>query len=77
MARLISARARALVREGFFATTGEVRAYAEKMHVLYQNPDSLELRQELDIGDDILDMEIVQQELKNWIDHLVLPSLQN
>ena len=77
MARLISARAGALVREGFFNTTDEVQTYAATMHALHQNPDSLELRQELDIGDDILDMEIRQQELKNWIDHQVLPSLQN
>jgi GMP synthase (glutamine-hydrolysing) len=76
MARLISARAKPLVREGFFATTGEVQTYADKMHALYQSPDSLELRQELDIGDDILDPEIREQELRNWIDHLVLPSLR-
>ena len=76
MARLISARAEPLVKEGFFATTDEVQAYAERMHALHQHPGSLELRQELDVGDDILDAEIREQELRNWIDHLVLPSLK-
>jgi GMP synthase (glutamine-hydrolysing) len=76
MARLVSARARPLVREGFFAATDQVRAYADKMHALHQNPDSLELRQEIEVGDDILGTEIREQELRNWIDHLVLPSLQ-
>jgi GMP synthase (glutamine-hydrolysing) len=76
MARLISARAVPLVKEGFFATTDEVKAYAEKMHALHRDPDSLELRHELEVSDDILDAEIREQELRNWIDHLVLPSLK-
>jgi GMP synthase (glutamine-hydrolysing) len=76
MARLIAARAEPLVREGFFPTTGGVQAYADKMHALHRSPDDLKLREELDIGNDILDAEIREQELRNWIDHLVLPSLQ-
>jgi len=76
MARLISARAEPLVQEGFFSQTDEVSVHAEKMHTLYQNPSSRELRQELGIGDDILDEKIREQELRNWIDYLVLPSKQ-
>ncbi len=76
MARLIAARARPLVREGFFETTDAVRAYAEKMHALHQQPDSEALRQELQVGDDILDPAIREQELRNWIDYLVIPSMQ-
>ena len=74
MARLIAARAEPLVREGFFQTEEAVQAYAAKMRALHQNPDSAELRQELQVGDDILDASIREQELRNWIDHLVLPS---
>ncbi len=74
MARLIAARAAPLVREGFFRTEEDVRAYAAKMRALHQNPDSAELRQELGVGDDILDPAIREQELRNWIDHLVLPG---
>jgi len=76
MARLIAARAEPLVREGFFETTEQVRAYARQMHELHDHPDSQKLRQELNIGDDILDAGIREQELRNWIDHLVLPSLK-
>lgn len=75
MARLISARAAPLVKEGFFETTEAVQIYARKLNELYDNPDSIELRQELAIGDDILDTGIREQELRNWINHLVLPSL--
>lgn len=72
MARLISARAQPLVNEGIFATVDDVQAYAAKMHALYKNPDSVQIREELDIGDDIIDAEIREQELRNWIDYLVL-----
>ena len=74
MARLISARAQPLVNEGIFATTDDVRAYAGKMYALYNNPGSAQLREELDIGDDIITPEIREQELRNWIDYLVLES---
>jgi len=74
MARLIAARAEPLVREGFFETIDAVQAYAGKMHALHQQPDSEALRQELGVGDDILEAEIREQELRNWIDHLVLPA---
>ena len=76
MARLIAARAEPLVREGFFETTEQVQAYADRMSSLHQQPDSQALRQELAVGDDILEAEIREQELRNWIDHLVLPSLK-
>ena len=42
---------------------------------LYKNPESKQLRETLKIGDDILDTQIRQQELRNWIDYLVLPSM--
>ena len=75
MARLIAARAEPLVKEGFFPDTQAVAAYADKMRRLHQQPDSAQLRQELSVGPDILDPEIRECELRNWIDHLVLPSL--
>ncbi len=76
MARLLIARREALVKEGFFDSTQAVEAYAAKLADLYQNPDNMALRQELDIGDDLLDPTIRQCELRNWIDRLVLPSLR-
>jgi GMP synthase (glutamine-hydrolysing) len=75
MARLIAARAEPLVREDFFETTDQVQAYAGRMHALHQRPDSQALRQELRVGKDILEAESREQELRNWIDHLVLSSL--
>jgi GMP synthase (glutamine-hydrolysing) len=67
MGRLIAARAKALVREGFFPDEGAVATYAARMKELAANPDSAELRAELDVGDDILDPQIRQVELRNWL----------
>ena len=75
MARLIAARAEPLVREGFFETEEEVHSYAGDMCDLHARPDSMELRRKLTVGDDILETKIREQELRNWIDRLVLPLI--
>ena len=67
MGRLIAARAKALVREGFFPDEAAVTSYAAKMRELAAAPDSAELRTELDVGDDIIDPRIRQVELRNWL----------
>jgi GMP synthase (glutamine-hydrolysing) len=77
MARLIAARAEALVNEGFFSTVEAVVEYADKMRRLHEDPASQALRRELQIGDDIIDPKIRQQEMRNWIDYLVIPSLKH
>lgn len=67
MARLIAARAKALVREGHFPDDAAVATYAARMRELSVNPDSAELRTELDVGDDIIDPQIRELELRNWL----------
>jgi len=67
MGRLIAARAKALVREGLFPDEAAVAAYAGKMKDLAANPESVALRTELDVGDDIIDPQIREVELRNWL----------
>ncbi len=67
MGRLIAARAKALVREGFFPDEEAVAVYAAKMKALAADPSSAELRAELNVGDDIIDPRIRQVELRNWL----------
>jgi len=67
MGRLIAARARALVREGFFPDEAAVATYAARMKELAADPGSAELRAELDVGDDIIDPQIREVELRNWL----------
>ena len=75
MARLLIARKEPLTNEGFFKKQEEVERLAANMMQLYQHPDDKKLREMLKIGDDILSKQIRQQELRNWIDYLVLPSM--
>jgi GMP synthase (glutamine-hydrolysing) len=67
MGRLIAARATALVKEGLFPDEQAVTAYAAKMTELSEDPESQRLRAELDIDDDIIDPEIREVELRNWL----------
>jgi len=67
MGRLIAARAEALVREGHFSDEKAVADYAADMKALHANPDSAELRERLEIGDDIIDPQIREIELRNWL----------
>lgn len=67
MGRLIAARATALVREGFFPDEAAVGRYAAAMKELAARPDAAELRTELGVGDDLIDPQIRQVELRNWL----------
>lgn len=75
MARLLIARKEPLTNEGFFKQQEDVVTLSTKMIELYQHPDNQALRKELNIGDDILTATIRQQELRNWVNYLVIPSL--
>ena len=72
-ARLIAARAGALVREGFFEKEEDVLRYAEEMKQLFKNPNDEELRQKLGVDETLLDDRIRQLEFANWLEYLVRP----
>lgn len=76
MARLLIARKEPLTKEGFFKAESEVETLASNMIALSKKPETQELRKMLKIGDDILTTQIRQQELRNWVDYLVLPSMK-
>ncbi len=77
MAPLLIARRVALAKEGFFGSEAEVESYAGRLMELSRSPEDEHLRRELEIGSDILDPQIRETELRNWIDRLVLPSSQH
>ncbi|WP_456476169.1 glutamine amidotransferase-related protein, partial [Oceanithermus sp.] len=72
-ARLIAARAGALVREGFFEREEDVLRYAEEMKALFKNPRDEKLRQKLGVDETLLNDRIRQLEFANWLEHLVKP----
>jgi GMP synthase (glutamine-hydrolysing) len=67
MGRLIAARAEALVREGHFPDEEAVATYARDMIALHNDPTNQSLRDSLDVGDDIIDPQIRELELRNWL----------
>ncbi len=74
MARLIVAREPKLVPEGFFRDGTELAAYVEKLEALAAEPGRKDLRWQLAIGDGVLDQDLRQREVRNWLEHLVLPE---
>jgi len=55
------------VREGLLPDEASVATYAAKMMELSTDPDSTELREELGVGNDLIDPQIRELELRNWL----------
>ena len=75
MARLLIARKAPLAKEGFFDEESEVETLVDKMIALSKDPENSDLRQELNVNDDILSDKIRQAEVENWLKFLVIPSM--
>ena len=75
MARLITARAESLIREGFFADRETLEAKVGRIDALVRDPLRKDLRWDLAVGDDILDDDLRQCEFRNWLRKVVLPSV--
>jgi GMP synthase (glutamine-hydrolysing) len=76
MASLIVAREEKLTELGFFKGKDDFANLVNKMKELFKSPDRKDLRWQLAIDDDVLDVNIRQCEFKNWINKLVLPSAE-
>jgi GMP synthase (glutamine-hydrolysing) len=74
MARLIVARADPLIKEGFFADRAALEAKVQRMEALASDPSRKDLRWDVAVGDDILDDQIRQCELRNWVRKMVMPA---
>ncbi|MCL6553552.1 MAG: type 1 glutamine amidotransferase [Firmicutes bacterium] len=76
MTRLIAARGEHLIQEGFFADRAALEHRIARMEALARQPSRKDLRWDLAIDDDLLDERIRWVELRNWLQVLVLPSVQ-
>ncbi len=74
MARLIVARADPLIKEGFFADRAALEAKVQRMETLASDPRRKDLRWDVAVEDDILDDQIRQCELRNWVRKMVMPA---
>jgi GMP synthase (glutamine-hydrolysing) len=75
MARLIYCRKQKLTGLGFFADMDAAQVFVDRLEALHQDPSRKDLAWALGIDDDIINEDIRQAEVRNWIDHLVLPTI--
>jgi len=74
LARIMTARTGLLLAEGFFTDPEEARQHTERLEQLHRHPDRKDLRWQLGIDDDLLEVGIRQCEFANWLKHLVVPT---
>ena len=73
LARLTHARIDRLVAMGFFADADTAHDYVKKLEALHQDPSRRDLAWVLGIDDDVMNEDVRHVEVRNWIEHLVLP----
>ena len=73
LARLTYARKERLTGMGFFADLDAAQDYVNKLETLHQDPSRRDLAWLLGIDGDIMNEDVRQAEVRNWIEHLVLP----
>ena len=73
LARLTHARKERLTGMGFFADLDAAQDYVNKLETLHQDPSRRDLAWLLGIDGDIMNEDVRQAEVRNWIEHLVLP----
>ena len=77
MARLMFCRMEKLIKLNFFKSEHEGLAYIDQLELLHNEPSRADIASELKVKPDISDDSIRTIEVKNWINHLVLPSISN
>lgn len=76
MARLCYCRKQKLVDKGFFRDLEAAQAFVDQLEALHQDPTRKDIAWVLGIDDDIMNEDIRQAEVRNWIDQLVIPAKQ-
>jgi len=77
MARLIYCRIDKLTGLGFFADRDAALLYIDRLEQLHADPTRQDLAWELGIDGDVADEHTRTIEVRNWIDHLLLPRMRS
>ncbi len=75
MARLCYCRKQKLTERGFFRDMDAAQAYVDRLETLHQDPGRKDIAWLLGIDEDVMNEDIRCAEVRNWIDLLVLPSM--
>ena len=75
MARLVYCRREKLTGLGFFKDMDAADIFINDLEALHQNPTRTDISWRLGIDDDVMNVDIRQKEVRNWIELLVLPRM--
>ncbi|MDH3714085.1 MAG: type 1 glutamine amidotransferase [Gammaproteobacteria bacterium] len=76
MARLTYCRRERLTEMGFFSDVDAALEHVDRLETLHQDPQRGDLAWQLGVDADIMNEDVRQIEVKNWINELVLPAMQ-
>ena len=76
MARLMFCRLEKLIRLGFFADEAAGLAHIDQLEALHADPSREDIASALDLKPDVMDESLRTVEVRNWINHLVLPNMR-
>ncbi|NQU61558.1 MAG: type 1 glutamine amidotransferase [Rhodospirillales bacterium] len=76
MARLTWCRIDKMMRLGFFPDREAGEAHVDMLEALHNDPKNKPIAWKLGIDEDVMDESIRQVEVRNWIKHLVLPTMK-
>ncbi len=75
MARLIHCRREKLTGLGFFKDVETADVFVNDLEALHQDPSRKDISWRLGIDDDVMNEDIRQMEVRNWIELQVLPAM--
>ena len=64
---LANARIEPLIREGFFQEKAAAKHYVSRLKALEKNPERMDIQWDLSLDEDVLDDDVRQLELVNWL----------
>lgn len=76
LARLCYCRRQKLVSKGFFRSVEDAQDFVDALEALHQDPSRKDLAWRLGIDEDVMNPDIRQAEVRNWIELLVLPRMR-
>ena len=76
MARLMFCRLEKLVKLKIFADDAAGLAHIDKLEALHVDPSRVDIASELGLNPDVTDESLRTVEVRNWIKHLVQPSMR-
>jgi GMP synthase (glutamine-hydrolysing) len=76
MAQLMFCRLEKLVKLKFFADEAAGMAHIEQLEALHADPSRTDIASALSLKADVMDQSLRTVEVRNWINHLVLPNMR-